>query len=301
VNQTYEHIVVRRAGTAGRILTIVFNRPEVLNALSAQTFKELQAALQSVETEPDVRVIILKGAGRAFSAGHDIGAADLSDSSYVDGARFKSSDEGGKPLPLNFAAALRQITDIMLYFWRIPKVTIVQTHGYCLGGGLEIAMMADLVVSSNDCLFGHPAHRGVGVARNAMLFPLVMGMRKAKELFYTGDTFNGVDAERMGIINYAWPGAELDMRTMELAERVGNLSSDHLAALKAAMNQFYENMGLYSSVYSATRLDAMAQLTESAYSWQSNLANLGLKRALELRDAPYAKLDISTKDRGPAK
>ncbi|WP_020496901.1 enoyl-CoA hydratase-related protein [Sciscionella marina] len=293
---SYEHLLVNRVGTSGRILEVTLNRPEVRNALAPQTFREFLAVLQAAEPEHEIRTVLLKGAGPVFSAGHDIGSGDLSGATYADDTRFRTADQANRPLPTNLASALRQITDVMLYFWRYPKVTIVQTHGHCVAGGLELAMMADLVVTADSCVFGHPAHRGVGVARNAMLLPLIMGMRKAKELMFTGDSFTGTVAEEMGIVNYAWPEDELDTRALALAERVSNLSSDHLGLIKAAANQFYENMGLYSSVYSSTRLDAMAQLTESAYEWQDNLHTTDLKTALRIRDEPYGNSSTRTKD-----
>lgn len=292
--ERYEHLLVNRVGPDGRILEITLNRPKVRNALAPQTFRELLAALQAAEPEHDVRAVLLKGAGPVFSAGHDIASGDLSGATHTDGARFRTADEVNRPLPTNLTSALRQITDVMLYFWRYPKVTIVQTHGHCVGGGLELAMMADLVVTADNCVFGHPAHRGIGVARNAMLLPLVIGMRKAKELMFTGDGFTGTVAEEMGMVNYAWPEDELDERAFALAERVSNISSDHLGLIKEVANQFYENMGMYSSVYSSTRIDAMAQQTASAYEWQENLDKHGLKAALRIRDEPYGDFSAHT-------
>jgi enoyl-CoA hydratase len=288
----HSHLLVDRVGAEGRVLRITLNRPEVLNALAPATFGELRTALEEAEVDPDIRVIILRGSGRAFSVGHDLGNDQLDESAFTPDARFRTRDEAARRLPLHIATELRQITDIMLYFWRIPKVTIVEAHGYCLGGGFELAMMADLVVASDDCLFGHPAHRGVGVARNAMILPLVMGMRKAKELFYTGDGVTGQRAVELGMINYSWPAETLASRTLALADRVGNLSSDHLGALKTAMNSFYENMGIYGSVYSSTRMDAMSQFTESAHAWQELLETKGVKGAVAHRDGAYA--DYST-------
>jgi len=111
-------------------------------------------------------------------------------------------------------------------------------------------------------------------------------MRKAKELYYTGSSISGAEAERIGMINYAWPAAELEERTVEFADYVANLPSDHLAMLKTNMNRFYENMGIYSSVRSSADFDAMSGFTSQAYMFAEKMRE-GLKVALEWRDGPY--------------
>ena len=195
---------------------------------------------------------------------------------------------------------MQQITDIQMYFWNMAKVTIAQIHGYALAGGCELAMMADLVVAAEDAQFGHPGLRGLGTSRTGVIWPLVIGMRKAKELYYTGDNVTGREAQEIGMINYAWPKDELEERTVEFADRIANLSADHLAILKLNMNRFYENMGIYSSVRSSTDLDAAAQFTEQSYAWQDKVkesfeAGIGLKGALDWRDGPYRDYRAATK------
>lgn len=152
-------------------------------------------------------------------------------------------------------------------------------------------MMADLVVAADDAQIGHPGLRGIGTARNGNIWPLVIGMRKAKELYYTGDSLTGLSAAECGMINYSWPAEELEARTIAFADRIANMSSDHLAVLKLTMNRFYENMGIYSSMRSATDLDAMAQLTEHTYDFHEQFTQGGMKQAFKWRDEPYRKLD----------
>lgn len=134
-----------------------------------------------------------------------------------------------------------------------------------------------------------PGLRGLGTARNGCIWPLVIGMRKAKELYFTGDTVTGVEAADIGMINYAWPAAELEEKTLAFAERIAILSSDHLALLKLTMNRFYENMGIHSSIRSATEQDVMAQMTEFAYEFGRKFEEDGMKAAVEWRDRPYAR------------
>src|SRR6185437_5371798 len=156
------------------------------------------------------------------------------------------ADDKGRRLLMGTRTGMQQVTDIHMYFWNMAKVTIAQIHGYALAGGCELAMMADLVTAADDAQLGHPGLRGLGTSRTGVIWPLVIGMRKAKELYYTGDSVTGAEAERIGMINYAWPKDQLEERTIAMADRIANLSADHLAILKLNMNRFYENMGIYS-------------------------------------------------------
>ncbi len=287
----WTNIDVERVGTDGRVARVSLNRPEKMNALSQELLFELNDALHDLEADDSARVIILRGNGRTFSAGYDLTPAQ---GRGADGVvrRHQSVDERGRRLAMGIRTGMQQITDIQMYFWNMAKVTIAQIHGYALAGGCELAMMADLVVAAEDAQIGHPGLRGLGVARNGAILPLVIGMRKAKELYYTGSSIPGTEAARIGMINYAWPKEELEQRTIEWADRFANMTADHLAILKVNMNRFYENMGIYSSVRSSTDHDVMGQFTGEAYLWQDHMkesveAGTGLKGALDWRDGRY--------------
>jgi enoyl-CoA hydratase len=286
----YENIVIDRVGTDGRVGRITLNRPEKLNSLSQELLFELNDALHALEADDSCRVIILRGAGRAFSAGYDLTPARGGADAVV--RRHKVVDDQGRRLLMGIRTGMQQITDIQMYFWNMAKVTIAQVHGYALAGGCELAMMADLVTAADDCQLGHPGVRGLGVARNGVIWPLVIPMRKAKELYYTGENVTGAEAQEINMVNYAWPADELEERTVQLADRIANLSADHLAILKVNMNRFYENMGIYSSVRSSTDLDAAGQFTQESYQWQDKVkesfeAGTGLKGALDWRDSRF--------------
>jgi len=290
MSSTFEYLLIDRTGTDGRLGRITLNRPEKMNALSNELLFELNDALHELEADDSCRVIVLRGAGRTFSAGYDLaparGGADAV------GRRYPQVDQQRRRLIMGVRTGMQQITDIHMYFWNMAKVTVAQVHGYALAGGCELVMMADLVTAAEDAQFGHPGLRGLGTSRTGVIWPLVIGMRKAKELYYTGDSVTGAEAERIGMINHAWPKDELETRTIAMADRVANLSADHLAILKLNMNRFYENMGIYSSVRSSTDLDAAAQFTAQSYLWQDKTresfeAGTGLKGALDWRDGPY--------------
>ena len=280
----YNTLILERLGTEERLARVTLNRPEKMNALTGELFAELSDCLHDLEADQSCRVIILRGAGRCFSAGYDLTPGRERGSGE---RRYRMADGKKRLLVMNLRTSMQQITDVQMYFWNMAKVTIAELHGFALAGVCELAMMADLVVAAEDTQIGHPGLRGLGTARNGNIWPLVMGMRKAKEYYYTGDSMTGAEAARVEMINYAWPKERLEANTLEFAERIANGSADHLAMLKLTMNRFYENMGIHSSVRSATEQDAMAQLTEWTYQFGEAVAQDGLKEAFLKRDAPY--------------
>ena len=290
----YENVLMDRAGTDDRVGIITLNRPEKLNALSQELLYDFDGALHDMEADHTIRVIVVKGAGRAFSAGYDLTPAQKTGADAVV-RRHRGVDDKGRRLLMGIRTGMQQITDIHMYFWNMAKVTIAQVHGYAVAGGCEMAMMADLVVAADDAQLGHPGLRGLGTSRTGVIWPLVIGMRKAKELYYTGENVTGTEAEEIGMINYAWPKEELEDRTLAFADRLANISADHLAILKVNMNRFYENMGIYSSVRSSTDLDAAGQFTEFSYDWQEKMREEGLKDALQWRDGPFRDTDTYKK------
>ncbi len=280
----YNTLILERLGTEDRLARVTLNRPEKMNALTGELFTELNDCLHDLEADQRCRVIILRGAGRCFSAGYDLTPGR---ERRPGERRYQTVDDKNRTLMMNVRTSMQQITDVQMYLWNMAKITIAQLHGYALAGGCELAMMTDLVVAAEDTKIGHPGLRGLGTARNGNIWPLVMSMRKAKEYYYTGDSMTGAEAAEVEMINYAWPKDELDANTIAFAERIANGSADHLAVLKLTMNRFYENMGIYSSVRSATEQDALAQMTEWTYRFGESIREGGLKHAFQSRDEPY--------------
>lgn len=301
-DKPYEFLILDRVGTDERVGRITLNRPEKMNALSQELLYELNDALHRLEAHFDTRAIILRGAGPNFSAGYDLAPPrDQGADAIVTG--YKITDEQNRRLVMGVRTGMQQVVDIQMYFWSMAKVTIAQIHGYALAGGLEFAMLADLVVAAEDAQLGHPGNR-FGTSRNGVIWPLVIGMRHAKELYFTGSSVTGRQAEDIGMINHAWERDELDSRTIEYADHIANLTSDHLAMLKQNMNRFYENMGIHSSVRSSTDFDAMSQFTAQAYLFHDKVEEArdsgeGLGAALEWRDGPYGDYRANGHRRDP--
>ena len=286
----FENLVVDRVGTDDRVGRITLDRPEKMNALSQELLFELNDALHDLEADDSCRAIILRGAGRTFSAGYDLTPTQGRGADAVV-RRFRGADDKGRRLLMGIRSGMQAITNIHMYFWNMAKITIAQVHGYAVAGGCELAMMADLVVAADDAQLGHPGLRGLGTSRTGVIWPLVIGMRKAKELYYTGENVTGAEAEEIGMINYSWPKDELDDRTIAFADRIAVMSADHLAILKLNMNRFYENMGIYSSVRSSTDMDAAGQFTGFSYDWQDKMREVGMRDAVRWRDGLFRDND----------
>jgi enoyl-CoA hydratase len=280
-----ENLLYEKYGADNRLARITLNRPEKMNSLSQELLQEFRQALEEAEDDPEVRVVVVKGAGRTFSAGYDL----------TPGPRRQYPSMEGQT-PRRSVSTIRsnmvRITDLQMYLFNFPKPTIAQVHGYAIAGGCEFAMMHDIVIAADDARLGHPGIRGLGTSRTCAIWPLVIGMRKTYELMYSGDSIDAREAERIGMINKAVPAADLDAAVRHWAERIGNQTGDSLAMIKRSINTFYENMGIYASVHTATDTDAMYQFTGQAYLWQEKVAESfksggGLKQALAWRDGPY--------------
>ena len=290
----FENLMYEKYGADNRIARITLNRPEKMNSLSHDLLGEFRRALEEAEDDPEVRVIVVKGAGRTFSAGYDLTPGPRRQYPAMQGGQQRRS-------VATIRNNMSRVTDLQMYLFNISKPTIAQVHGYAIAGGTEFAMMHDIVIAADDAKFGHPGVRGLGTSRTCAIWPLVIGMRKTYELMYTGDSIDAVEAERIGMINKAVPGDQLEATVQRWAERIGNQTGDSLATIKRSINTFYENMGIYASVHTATDTDAMYQFTGQSYLWQEKVAEAfksggGLKEALAWRDEPYGDYRASRRE-----
>jgi enoyl-CoA hydratase len=273
---TYNNLIYEKYGTKNRLGRITLNRPEKLNALSVELLEEFENVLREAAKDPELRVLIIRGSGRGFGAGYDLGGMPGSTSAqHLFGMRRFSYQDGAR---------------LQMYLWNLPKVTIAQVHGYCLAGSCEYAMMCDLVIAADDARIGHPGIRGLGHPRNSCFWPLIIGMRKSKELMYTGDQISGTEAAIMGMINRAVPADVLEEEVTRLAERIAIQSADALAIHKEALNRWWQTMGIDGALRAAADFDLMYQFTEQATELRNKIKELGLKGGFEWRDKPYGDL-----------
>ena len=276
-------LLLDRVGTDGRVGRITLNRPEKLNALSQELLYELNDALHELEADFDTRVILLRGAGRVFSAGYDLSPSSGRDHDAVSHS-YRSEDEQGRKLVMGTRTAMQQVVDIQMYFWNMGKVTVAQLHGFCLAGGCELAMLADLVVAADDTQIGHPGNR-FGTSRTGVIWPLVLGMRQAKELYLTGSSVSGEEAERIGMINHAWPADELEDRAIEYADYIANIAlyppsqRDTVDSIPESANQ--TNLAIVSAI----GLNAYAAMTGDQH--YSSTAKSFVNKLVNESDSDY--------------
>jgi enoyl-CoA hydratase len=275
----YEDILYE---TEGKIAHITLNRPNKMNALRHQLRAELFHALRVAEADSAISVIIIKGAGRCFSAGYELGDGNDGFALPDVGPRF--GGPGQWPKHLNAGYSL---------IWDLEKVVIAQAHGYCLAGGSELASFCDLFVVADDLQIGYPPVRDMSPPDN-LWFPWHLQMRKAKEMLFTGDSISGKEAVEFGLANYSVPVAELDAFTKGLAERVAKIPADLLALHKRQINRTYEIMGIKTALAVSNDMEAFTMFLPHARKFFETAKEKGLKAALDRRDENFQDYGVAS-------
>lgn len=256
----------------GALALLTLNRPDKLNAINSAMIAQLGQALDAAEADVAVRVIVLSGAGRAFSAGFDLD--------------MEVSDADASP---NDAVrrALHKDFELIMRFWDSPKVTLAAVHGYCLGSAMELALACDLTLAAEECRFGAPEVRfGSGIV--AMLLPWLAGPKYAKYLLLSGDDqVTAAQALAAGLVNRVVPAAQLLEATLTLAQRIA--SNDVLAVTltKQAINRSLDIAGMRQALAQALELNVTIETSESAESREFNaiLKRDGARAAVAWRNA----------------
>jgi len=257
----------------GAVRRLTLNRPNALNALNGELLDALSRALAEAAEDDGVSVLILRGAGRAFSAGYDLN--EDAEAGAMDSAAWHRE--------------LRRSTQRMLELLEHPKPVLAQVHGYCLAGGADLMLACDLCVSSDDAVFGYVDIRfGSGVV--SMFLPWVVGVRTAKELLFTGeDRIPAAEALRIGLVNRVVPRERLDEETMALAEQIAKNEPFVVQMTKRALNRVWEVSGFRAAMEANTELDTIietANLPQRA-EFRRITQEQGLKAAIAWRDARY--------------
>ena len=275
-----EPVVLRTATPWGVRLTL--NRPAKLNALSGELVRALAAAVDAAVEDPDVRVIVIDGAGRAFSSGYDL----------------TEEAEGGAGGPVVWRELLAADAAATLHILDCPKPVIAQVHGYVLAGGLELAMACDLIVAAEGTKLGEPEIR-YGSAPVALLMPYLIGQKKTRELLLTGDLIDAVEAERIGLINRVVPADRLVAEVDALADRLARTTPEVMALTKRMLNRAMDAAGFRVAVEAGVDLGAIinAADTPEQREWDTIVRRDGLKAALAWRDRRYDER-LARQDRG---
>jgi enoyl-CoA hydratase len=268
---------------------ITLNRPDDLNTIVPPMLDELEAAVHKATADQTVKVIILQGAGRSFCAGFNFaGGFHHWDDAIATGSQW----DAGKDMVMVTHHQLGWVPRFMS-LWRAPKPVIAQVHGWCVGGGSEMALCTDLVIASEDARIGTPYSRMWG-CHHAGMWVHRLGLAKAKELALTGRSLSGVEAAEIGLINKAVPFERLQEETRKLATQLATIPLSQLAAMKLIVNQAYENMGLHSTQLLGSVMDSMLRNTPEALAFIKVAREKGVPAAVAERDDPFG--DYSTAD-----
>jgi enoyl-CoA hydratase len=257
----------------GPVRRLTMNRPGSLNALNKDLVDAMSRALDEAAEAGDVRVLVLRGAGRAFSAGYDLNEDAIG--GVLDARRWHEE--------------LRHSTEEMLKFLDHPKPVIASVHSYCLAGGTDLMLACDLAIAADDAYFGYVDVRfGSGVV--SMLLPWVVGVRAAKELLFTGeDRVSADEALRIGLVNRVVPRDELDDATLRLAEEIAKNEPFVIQATKRAVNRVWDVAGLREAMAANTELDVLIETANlpARDEFRRITTERGLKAAIAWRDAAF--------------
>jgi enoyl-CoA hydratase len=261
---------------ADGVATLTLARPERLNAITPQLVDDLRAGLLRAWDDGDVRVIRLRGKGRAFCAGYDIGW----------GAEAMEDAEAGRPWdPMADLTMMSGFVDAYMALWRSRKPVVAQVHGFCVGGGTDFALCSDLIVCAEDCRIGYPPARVWGSPTTAM-WTYRLGLERSKRLLLTGDALDGRRAVEWGLASECAPESELDETAMALCRRVARLPSNQLQMMKVLVNATIEQQGLHTTQLLGTLLDGAARHTPEGVAF-SEAALRDVRAAVRERDAPF--------------
>ena len=266
------------------IVKITLNRPERLNAQDARLLRELDEAVVTADRDDSVKVVILTGAGRGFSAGHDMkglnpGVFDIITSTPEERREFENV----------------YFFEYCLRIRNVRKPVIAQVHGACVAAGWMVASMCDIIVASDDAYFANPVLRMAAAGVELLTEPYDVGFRKAKEMLWTGDRISAEEALRWGAINKVVPREALEEETLNLARRICLTPSYTIRLSKATFNYAQDLQGWRAAQEHHHEVHLMGHLTKEAADFfksvgrSDGMTNPNLKEFLGKRDAGYVK------------
>jgi enoyl-CoA hydratase len=231
----WETVLYEKVGPVARI---TLNRPDKRNAQNFKMITELDEAMKAAESDEEVGVIVLAGAGPAFSSGHDM--SGMAPEGGMAGWRIGGEEHR------EFEQDI--FVDKCLYIRNLPKPTIAQVHGYCLAAGMMLACMCDLIVASEDAIFANMVARMAASGVELLIEPWEVGIRQAKELLFTGDSIDAREAHRLGMVNKVVPRDKLEETVMELANKIALMPPVALRLTKKSLNRTQDIQGYTQSM-----------------------------------------------------
>ena len=260
---------------------LTLNRPDKLNALNAQLLGELRDALEIIELDPEIRVVILTGAGRAFSAGFDLDRGS--------GGVPPQGDE-----PDVRRRHLKSHIDTFMMVWNLSKPVIAAVNGFALAGACELVQICDIKIASDRAVLGEPEIRA-GVGPPLLITPFSVGLARSKELLLTGDTIDAHEAARIGMVSRVVPHDDLMAECEKVARKISLLSPTGVKMTKISVNRALEGMGFLSAINHNLELMTHFDITSDPEQDEFNTISheQGLSAALNWRDARFKDLSFN--------
>ena len=260
----------------GRIGRITLNRPDVMNAINDELPLQLSKAVEQADADPDIHVMVLSGAGKAFCAGYDL-------TYYAEGNGTGQVTQDMPWDPIKDYRFMWSNTQHFMALWRAAKPVICKVHGFAVAGGSDIALCADLTIMAEDAQIGSMPARVWGCPTTAM-WVYRLGAEKAKRMLFTGDKISGREAADMGLVLEAVPANRLDDRVEELAARMASVPINQLAMQKLVINQAIEQTGLMQTQRLATIFDGITRHSPEGINFKTRSEAEGWKQAVAERD-----------------
>ena len=271
-----------RTETGDGVRQIVLTRAAEYNTITPALRDELAAAIDDADADHDVRVILLRAEGPAFCAGYGL---DWSTAAQADEAKRIAS--GGRVWDsVGDYRMMKTFVDTYMKLWYAQKPTIAAVHGWCIAGGTDMVLCADMIVAAESASFGYPPSRVWGTPTTAM-WVYRMGLERAKRYLLTGDQISARKAVELGLILEVVPDDALQAHALGLARRMAQVPSNQLVRLKLLCNQTAENMGLGSSRLLGSLFDGVARHTQEGLDFVARSQEVGFRQAVRERDDPF--------------
>ena len=276
-----------RVETADGVRLLTLCRAREYNTITPQLRDELAEAIGDADADPEVRVILLLAEGPAFCAGYGL---DWSTAAQAQGQIVETANPEGKHGRVWDSVADLQVmstfVDTYMKLWYAKKPTIAAVQGWCIGGGTDMVLCADMIIAADNAVFGYPPSRVWGTPTTAM-WVYRMGPEKAKRYLLTGDEIPAKTAEEIGLILETVSPDKLHEHALALAKRMAQVPTNQLVMLKLLVNQTVENMGFTSSRLLGTIFDGVARHTQEGLDFVRRAQEVGFRQAVRERDDPF--------------
>ena len=273
-----------RTETGDGVRSIVLSRAREYNTITPELRDQLAAAIDEADADPDVRVILLRADGPAFCAGYGLDWAVAGQA--AEGRR--SAD--GRPARAWDSVAdwrmMKRFVDTYMKLWYAQKPTIAAVQGWCIGGGTDLVLCADMIVAGESARFGYPPSRVWGTPTTAM-WVYRLGLERAKRYLLTGDEIPARRAAELGLILEVVPDDQLLDHALGLARRMARVPTNQLMMLKLLCNQTAEHMGMASTRLLGTLFDGIARHTQEGFDFVRRAEEVGFRQAVRERDDPF--------------